>query len=60
MARNVAFDRSFYGHDQLLTLELASGRRVRSRGAGITNWNRGDDVEIVVDGPVHVLAHDVE
>lgn len=49
-------ERAFYGHDQLLTLELGSGRLLRSRVAGSAAWRRGDDVEVRVDGPVHVLA----
>ncbi|MDZ7676199.1 MAG: ABC transporter ATP-binding protein [Acidimicrobiales bacterium] len=53
-------DRSFYGHDQLLRLELGSGRRLRSRSTGTARWNRGDDVRIRVEGPVQVLAHPSE
>lgn len=48
--------RSFYGHDQLVQLELASGRRVQSRSLGSTAWTVGQDVRLVVDGPVSVLA----
>lgn len=48
-------NRSFFGHDQLVTLELRSGRRVRSRVHGVTRWQTGDLVGIRVDGPVHVL-----
>ena len=33
--------RSFYGHDQLVELELDSGRRVRSRGRGTVVWDDG-------------------
>ena len=48
--------RSFYGHDQLVRLELASGRRVQSRSLGHQAWTVGEDVAVVVDGPVSVLA----
>jgi iron(III) transport system ATP-binding protein len=50
--------RSFYGHDQVLQLELASGRRVQSRSLGSQPWAVGQDVALVVDGPVTVLAPD--
>lgn len=49
-------ERAFYGHDQLLTLELGSGRLLRSRVAGAAPWQRGDDVQVRVDGLVHVLT----
>ena len=48
--------RSYYGHDQLVCLQLASGRRVRSRSLGAALWQPGDDVRVWVDGPVSVLA----
>jgi len=48
-------DRSYYGHDQLLGLELASGRRVHSRMAGVAPWRPGDRVQVRVEGPVTVL-----
>jgi iron(III) transport system ATP-binding protein len=48
--------RSFYGHDQLVELELGSGRRVQSRGRGTVVWDRGQQVRVLVDGPVSVLA----
>jgi iron(III) transport system ATP-binding protein len=51
-------DRSFYGHDQLVRVELASGRQVRSRALGHRSWAVGQDVALVVDGPVSVLAPD--
>lgn len=50
-------DRAFYGHDQLLTLGLPSGRQLRSRVSGVARWQRGDDVQIRVEGAVHVLSH---
>jgi iron(III) transport system ATP-binding protein len=48
--------RSFYGHDQLVRLELASGLHVRSRLHGSAPWRPGDDVRVWVDGPISVLA----
>jgi len=47
--------RSFYGHDQLLHVELGTGRRLRSRVAGTGSWQVGDDVLVRVVGPVHAL-----
>ncbi len=51
---------SFYGHDQVVLLELASGRRVRSRSLGSQRWRPGDDVRIRVDGPVTTVAAERE
>ena len=48
----VVVARSFYGHDQLLQLELPSGLRLRSRRLGFPAWHPGDRVRISVDGPV--------
>jgi iron(III) transport system ATP-binding protein len=48
--------RSFYGHDQLVELELDSGTRVQSRGRGTVVWDEGQWVELQVDGPVSVVA----
>jgi iron(III) transport system ATP-binding protein len=48
--------RSFYGHDQLVRLELPSGLRLRSRSLGFPVWHEGDRVRIRVEGPVNVLA----
>jgi iron(III) transport system ATP-binding protein len=50
--------RSFYGHDQLVELELASGRRLRSRRLGFPAWHAGDRVRVWIDGPVTALAVD--
>ena len=49
-------DRSFYGHDQLVHLELESGLRLRSRRLGFPAWHPGDRVKVWVDGPVTALA----
>jgi iron(III) transport system ATP-binding protein len=48
--------RSFYGHDQLVQLELASGARVHSRVPGSTRWRAGQPVRLRVDGAAVVLA----
>jgi iron(III) transport system ATP-binding protein len=52
--------RSFYGHDQLLELELPSGLRLRSRRLGFPAWHPGDRVRVWLDGPVTALAADHE
>jgi iron(III) transport system ATP-binding protein len=50
--------RSFYGHDQLVELELPSGLRLRSRRLGFPAWHPGDRVRVWLDGPVTALASD--
>jgi iron(III) transport system ATP-binding protein len=52
----VVVERSFYGHDQLLQLELPSGLRLRSRRLGFPAWHPGDRVRISVDGPVTAVS----
>jgi iron(III) transport system ATP-binding protein len=52
----VVVARSFYGHDQLLHLELPSGLRLRSRRLGFPAWHPGDRVRISVDGPVTAVS----
>jgi iron(III) transport system ATP-binding protein len=50
-------EREYYGHDQLLVVELEdSGRRLRWRGLGIAPWHPGDRAWLWLDGPVTVLA----
>jgi iron(III) transport system ATP-binding protein len=49
-------DRAFYGHDQLVHLQLESGLRLRSRRLGFPAWHPGDRVRVWVDGPVTALA----
>ncbi|HEU5151738.1 MAG TPA: ABC transporter ATP-binding protein [Iamia sp.] len=48
--------RSFYGHDQLVRLELADGLVVQSRVGGTAGWRPGDEVRVRVTGPVSVLT----
>jgi iron(III) transport system ATP-binding protein len=52
----VVLDRSFYGHDQLVHLELGSGLRLRSRRLGFPAWHPGDRVRVWLDGPVNAVA----
>ena len=47
--------RNYYGHDQLLGLELPSGRTVHTRLAGIAPWRPGDRAHVRVEGTVTVL-----
>jgi iron(III) transport system ATP-binding protein len=54
-SRAVVTNRDFYGHDQLLHLELESGRRLRCRRPGFPAWHPGDHVRVWIDGPVMVL-----
>ena len=54
-AEAVVVARSFYGHDQLVHLELPSGRRLRSRRLGFPAWHQGDRVRVWIDGPVSAL-----
>ena len=53
--RALVVDRSFYGHDQLVHLELPSGLRLRSRRLGFPAWHPGDRVHVWVEGPVTAL-----
>jgi iron(III) transport system ATP-binding protein len=48
--------RSYFGHDQLVRIELPSGRVVHSRRDGGARWRTGDEVTLVVEGQVTVLA----
>ena len=57
-AEAVVLERSFYGHDQLVHLELPSGLRLRSRRLGFPSWHPGDRVRVWLDGPVNALAAD--
>ena len=54
----VVVGRSFYGHDQLVQLELPSGLRLRSRRLGFPAWHPGDRVRVSIDGPVTAVAPD--
>ena len=54
-AEAVVLQRSFFGHDQLLHLELADGLRVRARRLGFPAWHPGDHVRVWLDGPASAL-----
>ncbi len=45
----------FYGHDQLVEVELEDGPTVRSRLPGFPSWHPGDTVWAWLDGPVNVM-----
>jgi iron(III) transport system ATP-binding protein len=50
-------EREYYGHDQLLVVELEDGgQRLRWRGLGINPWHPGDRAWLWLEGPVTVLA----
>jgi iron(III) transport system ATP-binding protein len=57
-AEAVIVERAFFGHDQLLQLELPSGVRLRSRRLGFPAWHPGDRVRVWIDGPVSALEPD--
>jgi iron(III) transport system ATP-binding protein len=52
----VVVGREYYGHDQLVEVELSSGRRVRSRSMGFPIWHEGDRVRVWIEGPVNALV----
>ena len=52
----VVVEREFFGHDQLVHVELPSGRRIRSRSLSYPVWHEGDKVRVQLDGPVTVFA----
>ncbi len=54
----VVVEREFFGHDQLVHVELPSGRRLRSRSLSYPVWHPGDRVRVQLDGPVNVFARD--
>ena len=54
----VVVDRVFYGHDQLVVLELPDGLRLRSRSIGFPAWHPGDRLRVSLDGPVTVLPRE--
>jgi iron(III) transport system ATP-binding protein len=50
--------RSFFGHDQMVELQLPSGSVVKARRLGFPAWHPGDNVRIWIEGPADVLARD--
>ena len=55
----VVIDREFYGHDQLLMLELPDGRRISARVGTYPSLDIGDRVDIGLDEVV-VFPHDTK
>ena len=55
-AEAVVVKRSFYGHDQLVHLQLPSGLQLRSRRLGFPAWHPGDRVRVWIDGPVSAVS----
>lgn len=51
----VVVEREYFGHDQLVILELRNGMRLRSRRPGHPAWHPGDRVRVWIDGPATVL-----
>jgi iron(III) transport system ATP-binding protein len=47
--------RTYYGHDQLLEVELPSGTTVRSRRMSWPAWHEGDSVRVWIEGPANIL-----
>jgi iron(III) transport system ATP-binding protein len=56
--RAVVVAREFYGHDQLVTLQLGDGRRLLSRHVASPVFMPGDRVSVVVKEVVAFPAHD--
>ncbi|MFU8839390.1 MAG: ABC transporter ATP-binding protein [Nitriliruptoraceae bacterium] len=49
---------SYFGHDQLVTVEVAGGHRLRSRRGPALDLDRGDRVRLEVVGPVVAFDQD--
>ncbi len=47
--------RTYFGHDQLLEVELPSGTRIRARRMSWPSWHEGDAVRVWLEGPANVL-----
>jgi iron(III) transport system ATP-binding protein len=56
----VVVEREFFGHDQLVHVQLPSGRRLRSRSLSYPVWHPGDRVRVQLEGPVNVFTADAE
>jgi iron(III) transport system ATP-binding protein len=52
--------RSYYGHDQVVVVELPSGRRIRSRSRGSERWQVDDRVMVRVCGPTTAVARSTD
>ncbi len=51
----IVVERVYYGHDQLVTLELEDGQRVHSRNLGFPACHPGDRLKVSLTGPVTAL-----
>jgi len=51
----IVVERVYFGHDQLVTLELAGGVRVHSRNLGFPACHPGDRLKVSLTGPVTAL-----
>jgi iron(III) transport system ATP-binding protein len=51
--RATVLEREFYGHDQMLMLQLSTGRVIRARMGPMGNLQPGDRCEVWIDGTVH-------
>jgi iron(III) transport system ATP-binding protein len=49
---------TFLGHEQVTRVRLTSGCELRSRSARASAWQIGDEVSVVVDGPVFTYARE--
>jgi iron(III) transport system ATP-binding protein len=56
----LVIQREFYGHDQMLVLQLDTGRLVRARLGSLDPLRPGDRCHIWVAGPVHAYPIEAE
>jgi iron(III) transport system ATP-binding protein len=49
---------TFLGHEQVTRVQLSSGSELRSRTAHASAWQIGDDVSVIIDGPVFTYARE--
>jgi iron(III) transport system ATP-binding protein len=56
--RGVIIAREYFGHDQLLVIDLGDGITLRSRRPGFPGWHPGDRVTAWLEGPTTVLPRD--
>jgi iron(III) transport system ATP-binding protein len=57
--RATVVGREYFGHDQLVRVELGSGRVVRSRAPGGMHFRVGDEVDVCAEGDVWVVDAEV-
>jgi len=51
----IVVEREYFGHDQVVLLQLDDGLQLRSRRPGYPAWHPGDRVKVWVDGPTTIL-----